>query len=54
MLTIMTLIAIFVLFIALDVAALRWGSDSTEKVTSCEWQRRWSQSNAIDDQHAVC
>jgi hypothetical protein len=53
MLTIITLIAIFVLFIALDVAALRWGSDSTEKATSCVWQRRGNWSNATDDQHAV-
>lgn len=53
MLTLITLIALFVLFIVLDIAALRWGSDSTEKVTSCEWQRRWNWTNAIDDQHAV-
>lgn len=36
----LTVIVVTTLFIALDVAALRWGVDSTEAFTSAEWERR--------------
>ncbi len=36
----LTVIIIIALFIVLDVAALRWGVDSTEAFTSVEWGRR--------------
>ncbi len=36
-------IAVLVLFIVLDIAAMIWGFDSTESITSCEWKRRWHQ-----------
>jgi hypothetical protein len=39
-----TIIIVFALFIVLDLAALRWGMDSTESVDSCEWERRWQWS----------
>ena len=35
-----TLIIVLTLFIVLDMAALRWGMDSTERVDSCEWEYR--------------
>ncbi|MFL5693471.1 MAG: hypothetical protein ACJ795_16880 [Ktedonobacteraceae bacterium] len=31
---------LLIIVIALDVAALRWGVDSTEGVNSPEWERR--------------
>jgi hypothetical protein len=34
------LIFLFVLFLAFSVAAWYWGADSTERLTSCEWERR--------------
>ena len=34
------LIIVFILFILLDIAALRWGSDSRDGVNCAEWQRR--------------
>ena len=37
------MIAILILvlaFVLLDMAALRWGSDTTEGIDSCEWSRR--------------
>jgi hypothetical protein len=37
MITILVLVLAFVL---LDLVALRWGTDSTEGVNSCEWSRR--------------
>jgi hypothetical protein len=36
----LTLLIVLALFIVLDLAALRWGVDSTERVDSCEWDRR--------------
>ncbi len=36
----LTILIILALFIVLDIAALRWGMDSTERVDSCEWERR--------------
>jgi hypothetical protein len=35
-----TILIILALFIVLDIAALRWGMDSTERVDSCEWEHR--------------
>jgi hypothetical protein len=35
-----TIIIVLTLFIVLDIAALRWGMDSTERVDSGEWERR--------------
>jgi len=35
-----TILIVLALFIVLDIAALRWGRDSTERVDSCEWERR--------------
>ncbi len=51
MLTIITLLS---LFIVLDIAALRWGFDSTDKTTSCEWERRWHWQDHDDDQYEFC
>jgi hypothetical protein len=34
------LLIVVMLFIVLDIASLRWGFDSTEKLDSLEWQRR--------------
>jgi len=34
------LIFLFVLYLAFSVAAWYWGADSTESLTSCEWERR--------------
>lgn len=41
----LTVIIILALFVVLGVAALRWGVDSTESITSCEWERRWDWHN---------
>jgi hypothetical protein len=37
------IIAVLLLFVVLDIAALIWGFDTTESITSCEWNRRWHQ-----------
>jgi hypothetical protein len=47
MLTIIILLALFIVF---DMAALRWGVDSTDGIASCEWERRWHSSNDVDNQ----
>ena len=36
----LTILIVLALFIVLDLAALRWGVDSTERVDSCERDRR--------------
>ncbi len=41
----LTIIIILALFVVLGLAALRWGVDSTESITSCEWDRRWHSYN---------
>lgn len=46
----LTIIIVLALFIVFDIAALRWGVDSTESIASGEWERRWHSSNNIDDQ----
>ncbi len=48
-----TIIILLTLFIVLDMAALRWGNDSTENFASCEWVRRWQWYNHVDDQLAA-
>jgi hypothetical protein len=35
-----TVLVMIVLCIVLDIASLRWGFDSTEKLGSPEWERR--------------
>jgi hypothetical protein len=35
-----TLLILILLVIAFDIASLRWGFDSTEKLDSPEWERR--------------
>ena len=47
MLTIIILLALFIVF---DMAALRWGVDSTDGIASREWERRWHGSNNVDNQ----
>ncbi len=36
-----TVLILILLCIALDIAAWRWGFDSTEQIDSPEWERRW-------------
>ncbi len=50
----LTIITLLCLFIVLDIAALRWGVDSTDKTTSCEWERRWHWQDHNDDQYEFC
>ena len=35
-----TLLIVVMLVVVLDIASLRWGFDSTEKIESPEWERR--------------
>lgn len=35
-----TIIVLLVLLIVLDIAALRWGYDSSDGIESKEWERR--------------
>jgi hypothetical protein len=46
-----TLLILMMLVIALDIASLRWGVDSTEKIDSPEWKRRvdWRLLEGSDD-----
>ena len=34
------MLTLFFLFVALDLAALRWGFNSSDGVNSAEWERR--------------
>jgi hypothetical protein len=45
------LIVAFVLFVLLDVAAIRWGYDSRDGIDSAEWARRkeWQLSHLTRD-----
>jgi len=36
----MSIIILTILFIVLDIAALRWGVNSTDNIDSPEWERR--------------
>lgn len=44
------LLIVIMLVIALDIASLRWGVDSTEQIDSPEWERRvaWRLSEDSD------
>ena len=44
-----TLLIVFILFVLLDVAALRWGCDSRDGVNGAEWKRRqeWALSHLM-------
>lgn len=46
-----TLLILILLFIVLDLAALRWGFDSTEKLESPEWERRWMWAASHHEQY---
>ena len=45
-----TIIILLALLIVFDIIALRWSVDSTEGITSREWERRWGWHNEPDDQ----
>jgi len=49
-----TFIILLALFIVVDLAALRWGVDSTDTLASCEWERRWHTQDATEDQLLLC
>jgi hypothetical protein len=36
-----TVLILILLCFALDIAAWRWGFDSTEQIDSPEWEQRW-------------
>ncbi len=44
-----TVLIPLMLFIVLDIAALRWGFDSTEQMESPEWERRWTWRTATSE-----
>jgi len=50
MLTILIVLALFIVF---DLAALRWGVDSTDGIASCEWEHRWHWSNTVDNERVA-
>jgi hypothetical protein len=51
----MITILVFVLaFVLLDMAAMRWGVDSTEDINSCEWSRREHWGEKTSEQVEVC
>ena len=41
------IIFVVVLFVVLDIAAMRWGADSRERLSSSEWQRREHQEDLL-------
>ena len=49
-----TLIILIALLIVIDLAALRWGVDSTDTLASYEWERRRQTQEAVEDQLLVC
>ncbi len=49
-----TLIILLALLIVVDLAALRWGVDSTDTLASCEWERRGHWHDDVDDQLMLC
>ncbi len=51
MLTIIILLALLIVF---DIIALRWSVDSTEGITSREWDRRWHLYDDVHDQMDFC
>lgn len=40
----MTILVFILALIILDIAAIRWGKDSTERLESEEWERRQRQA----------
>ena len=42
-----TLLIVIMLFIVLDIASLRWGFDSTDRINSPEWKRRQERGGII-------
>ncbi len=46
------LIIVVVLFVVLDIAAMRWGTDSREYINSLEWKRREHQEKLFAKYHA--
>jgi len=40
-------IIVIVLFVVLDIVALRWGADSRERMSSLEWDRREHQEQLL-------
>ena len=42
-----TLLIVIMLFIVLDMASLRWGFDSTDRINSPEWKRRQEWGGSI-------
>ena len=52
---IVVLITIVAMLLALDLAALRWGVDSTDGPDSLEWERRrsWRHESACDGRGCV-
>ena len=49
-----TIIILLALFIVFDIIALRWSVDSTEGITSCEWERRRHLYDDARDQMDFC
>ena len=51
----MIALLIFVLaFVLFDMAAMRWGIDTTEGMDSCEWNRREHWGEKTSKQVEVC
>ena len=42
-----TLLIVIMLFLILDLASLRWGVDSTDRINSPEWKRRQERGGII-------
>ena len=45
-------IIVIVLFVVLDIAAMRWGADSRERINSREWDRRAYQEELFAKQQS--
>jgi hypothetical protein len=50
----LTIIIILALFVVLDIMALRWSVDTTDGITSGEWERRSRRYDDADDQLMYC
>jgi hypothetical protein len=46
----LAIIILLTLFIVFDIIALRWSVDTTDGITSREWDRRWHQFEDAHDQ----
>ena len=46
------IIIVIALFVVLDIAAMRWGADSREHISSLEWDRRAHQEELFARQQA--